>query len=258
MNKTLTFFLCVCVFAGASIFSGCSTSDSMMSKAATYMGETQAFGSDSIRSWVKTDENGNPSSVGVTFKESSFASLSSTEESMTMIMLPSMSTGGMMKMMASPFDHVEVDWVPQGDPAPSVYNKAHLDCHFFMMSEMNQMGIMGGRDTSMMDMKYMPHGYMMDSVSEEGMGVHCMDTMSKEFHGQPFDHTFVFGSYHGSMVFMEAMCAKSFLDLKTTTTTDIRQPQAYMMMGYYPMKYTVRYDAAAKEYSISLDGLTSH
>lgn len=230
----------------------------MMSKAGIYMGEVKEFGSDSIRSWIKTDDNGNPSSIGVTFKESALTSLETDHEMMTMMVLPTLMTGGMMTMMAIPFDHMEVDWVPMGDPAPSPYDKAHLDCHVFTMSMSDQMGMMGGRDSSMMDMKYLPHGYMMDSMSEEGMGIHCMDTTAKEFHGQPFDHAFVYGFYHGNMAFMETMCAKSFLDGKTSAAIDIKQPQAFIRSGYYPLKYSVRYDAAKKEYSISLDNLISH
>ena len=118
--------------------------------------------------------------------------------------------------------------------------------------------MMGGMDTTKMDMKYMPSGYMMDEMSEEGMGVHCMDTTGKEFHGQPFDHTIGYGFYHGNMAFMETMCAKSFLDAKTSGTFDIKQPQAFKKSGYYPLKYSVNYDAAKKEFSISLEKLTSH
>jgi hypothetical protein len=239
-----------------SILSGCNTDSTMMSKSAMTVGETKAFGSGSITSWVKTDDNGNPASIGVTFKESAYVSLETDREMMTMLMLPM--TSGMSMMMAMPFDHIEVDWVPGGDPAPSVYNTTHLDCHFFTMSMADQMGMMGGRDTTMMDMKYLPNGYMMDSMSEEGMGVHCMDTSAKEFHGQPFDHSFVYGFYHGNIAFMETMCAKSFIDTKSNYTGDLKQPQAFRKSGYYPLKYSVRYDAVNKEYSISIDNLTSH
>lgn len=239
------------------VFNAChSDSSSMMnSKASLYYGEMKAFGSDSIKSWVKTDDNGNPASIGVSFKNAAFASLEKDSEMMTMLMLPQ--TTGMSMMMAMPFDHVEVDWVPNGDPVPP-YNKAHLDCHFFTMSMSDQMGMMGGRDTTNMNMMYLPSGYMMDSVSEEGMGVHCMDTTSKEFHGQPFDHSFVYGFYHGNMAFMETMCAKSFLDTKVNFTTDVKQPQAFKMPGYYPMKYSISYDPATTIYSISIDNLHSH
>src|SRR5204863_6364193 len=105
---------------------------------------------------------------------------------------------------------------------------------------------------------FMSTGYMMDDMSEEGMGIHCMDTSGKEFHGHVFDHSFVYGFYHGNMTFMETMCAKSILDSKTSSTMDIKQPQAFKKSGYYPLKYSVNYDAAKKEYSISLDNLTFH
>jgi hypothetical protein len=225
---------------------------------ATYYGETMAFGSDSIHSWIKTGSDGKPSSMGVTFSAAAVASLERDSEMMTMLMLPTTMNGGMMSMMATPFDHIEVDWVPGGDPEPSPYDSAHLDCHFFTMSVSGQMGMMGGMDTTHMDMKYLPHGYMMDSVSEEGMGVHCMDTTAREFHGGRFDHTFVYGFYHGKMAFMETMCAKSFLDTKTNYTGTVSQPDAFKTSGYYPMQYSVKYDATARIYTISIDNLTMH
>ena len=254
MKYFLTILFVLSFFGGLILLTGCNTDSTMMSKSATTIGETKAFGSGSITSWVKTNDNGDPSSIGVTFKESAVASLETDSEMMTMLMLPM--TSAMSMMMAMPFDHIEVDWVPEGDPAPSVYDKAHLDCHFFTMSMSEQMGMMGGRDTTMMDMKYLPNGYMMDSVSEEGMGVHCMDTTAKEFHGQPFDHSFLYGFYHGNMAFMETMCAKSFLGTKASYTGDLKQPQAFKKPGYYPLKYSVQYDAINKEYTISIDNLT--
>jgi len=35
----------------------------------------------------------------------------------------------------------------------------------------------------------------------------------------------------------------------------IRLPSSYEKPGYYPVSYTVRYDDAHREYTVSLDGL---
>lgn len=237
------------------ILGGC-TSDDMMNSATpgTYYGETAAFGTGTIQSWTVIGSTGAPTSMGVTFSEAAYLSLERDSDMMTMLMLPSISGsgGGMMSMMNyMPFDHVSVDWVPGGDPEPP-FDSTHLDCHFYMTTMGKHMGMMGGRDSMMMDMKYLPKGYMQDSMSEEGMGVHCMDTSAKEFHGGGFDMSFMYGVYRGGLVFMETMCAAKVLDAKTSMSRDIKQPTAFATSGYYPTKYNVTYNAAAKTYSIEI------
>jgi len=248
-----TYFAILTIIIAGIFFTGCkSDSTTSVSKAGTYYGDSLPFGNDTIHSWVKTDINGNPASIGVTFKESALASLAKDSDMMLMMMLPA--SGG---IMSSPFDHIEVDWSPKGDPSPSVYNIPFLDAHFFTVSMAAQAAVKGGPDPSPADMKYIPTGYMLDMDAEAGMGTHCMDTTGKEFHGMAFDQTLMYGFYSGDLYFIEPMVAKSILDTKTNQSVDIKQPQAFKKSGYYPMKYNVTYDAAAKQYSISIDNFMS-
>jgi len=58
------------------------------------------------------------------------------------------------------------------------------------------------------------------------------------------------------MVFIEPMITKAFLETKPNATEVIKQPAAYQKTSmYYPMQYSVKYDAGKKEYSIALEGL---
>ncbi|MEI8135259.1 MAG: hypothetical protein WCH46_09350 [bacterium] len=222
------------------------------SKAKTYYGEAKPFADDSIRSWLKTDLNGNPSSIGVTFKQSAFAKLDMKTDLMLMMMLPAV--GGLN--IAAPFDHLEIDWVPGGDIDPP-YNTAHLDMHCFMLDTATQMMIMAGMDnlTMMMDHKYVPAGYDLMMDAEAMMGVHAMDSTD---HDNPFKHTCMFGYSKGELAFMEPMFAKTYLDSKLNFSADIRQPSAYKTSGWYPTKYYRRYDATTNEYSISVDNFVKH
>jgi hypothetical protein len=237
------------------IFGGCMTDDNMNSATpGTYYGETAPFGTGTIQSWTVIGPSGAPTAMGVTFSEAAYVSLQRDSDMMMMLMFPAVSSsgGGMMSMMNyMPFDHVSVNWVPDGDHEPP-YDSTHLDCHFYVTTTSMHMGMMGGRDSMMMDMKHLPKGYMQDSISEERMGVHCMDTSAKEFHGGGFDMSFVYGVYHGSLVFMETMFATKVLDAKTSMSRDIKQPTAFATSGYYPTKYNVTYDATAKTYSIQI------
>lgn len=223
----------------------------------TIVGDTKQFGADSVHTWIKTDASGSPTSIGVTFRASALSGLP-VKDSMYMVMLPSISNmGGMMGggMMSMNFDHVSIYWSANGDSAPSKYNMPHLDCQFYIINSSNQMMIMGGHDTGNLGNQYMPMNCMGDSFSMANMGVYWTDTTSKEYHGGMFDHTFMYGFYHTDMTFIGAMCSKTFLDSKASYTGDIKQPSMFGKNGYYPLKYSITYNANTMSFTYSLDNL---
>jgi len=245
-------FIVLCAFS-STVFVACSQSDSPIStnKAATYYGESQPFGGDSIRSWIKTDQSGNPSSIGVTFSHAAFVKTENANaDSMFMMMLPT-SSGA---MLAAPFDHIEVDWTKDhSDPSP--YDVAHFDVHFFTVTEAAQNAVMAGMDnaTMTMDTNYLPSGYELMMNAEAMMGVHAMDTTD---HDKPFNHTCMFGYSQGNLYFMEPMFAKSYLDNTTNYSAAIRQPKKFKTSGWYPTKYNLTWDGT--NFSISIDNFISH
>ena len=193
---TLTALLYTFVMAGCH-----SDSSTMMNSNGTMnYGDAMGFGSDSIRSWIKTDANNNPTSVGVTFSEKAFTTLPDHDTTI-MLMFPTMMSGGMMSMMAMPFDHAMVDWSAHGDTDPP-YNMPFVDCHFNMMSMMGMDSITDGMDSMMPPSGCIPSGYMSDHMSEGMMGVHWYDSTGSEYHGGMFSHTFVYGTHNGKMNFM--------------------------------------------------------
>ncbi len=250
--KLISFF--AILFSPLFFFSSCTKNSSSPSLTTT-VGEYKAYGSDSIRSWVVTDANGKPTSLGITFKATLLADLPAND-TMMMLMFPEQM--GMSSMMAMPFDHVEIDWAPHGDPSPSVYNVAHLDCHFFTIAENSMMNIMAGPDSVALGSQYIPKDCRADGDAEASMGVHWVDSTAPEYHGMGFTHAYNYGFYHGGMTFIESTCAMSFLSTKANYTGAIKQPGAFASTGYYPTKYTISYNAATNEYTYSLDGLTSH
>jgi len=249
MKKSIFAFIAIT----ALFLSSCKQSDNSVtttSKAATYYGTSMVVGGDTIRSWIKTDLNGNPSSLGVTFSKTILNALGSLPDQMFMMMLP-MNAG---MMIAPPFDHIELDWSKNGDPnAP--FNVAQFDMHCFTVDTMTQMAVMPGMDnlTMNMDMKYLPSGYMLDMNAEAMMGVHAMDTTD---HTNPFSHTIMYGFSQGNLYFMEPMVSKAYLETNTNFSADIRQPQAFKKNGWYPTKYNITFDGTS--YSISIDNFVQH
>jgi hypothetical protein len=52
------------------------------------------------------------------------------------------------------------------------------------------------------------------------------------------------------------MITKAFLESTSSFTTELKQPESVQRSGLYPKRYSIRHDAAAKVYRISLDELT--
>jgi hypothetical protein len=88
------------------------------------------------------------------------------------------------------------------------------------------------------------------------MGVHWVDPTSPELNGKPFTSTFIFGSWDGRLIFAEPMITKDFLESKQDFTAALPLAETYEVPGRYPTRYSMRWDAVAREYRIVLAGLT--
>ncbi|HEX8843219.1 MAG TPA: DUF5602 domain-containing protein [Pyrinomonadaceae bacterium] len=231
-----------------------------VSKAKTIFGETKALGDGQVRSWVSLDGRGNPTAIGLTFNESVLSNL--PKEPPPGLEGTELSLALPPEAAATAFNHVRMDWNPHGHPPEKIYDVAHFDFHFYMITEEERNGITVqgedvARSTKAPAAEFMPEGYMYvpDSAIPR-MGAHWINPVSRELHGQPFTRTLLYGSYNGNVIFVEPMIAKSFLETKTSLTEVIKLPAKYQRRAYYPTKYSVRYDPTTKEYTIALEGMT--
>jgi hypothetical protein len=212
-------------------------------------GAPVAIGQGSAHSYVVAGSNNAPSSIGVVLTTSALDGLPSTD-AMWDLPLPS-------GIAVPPYDHITINWNAQGHP-PQVYGLPHFDFHFYTISSAVQASIQGGPDTTTVSAADVPRDYVSGVVAVPDMGVHWVDTTAAEFHGQTFDRTMIFGFYHGSMVFLEPMITRTYLSANPTASAAVKQPQVFAKAGYYPTRYGVRADAAAKTIRISLDSLLVH
>jgi hypothetical protein len=159
---------------------------------------------------------------------------------------------------AVPWDHMTLDWNPQGHPPPMVYTVPHFDFHFYMISPTDQMAITGGPDTTTVPAANIPTDYASEVESVPMMGVHWADTLASEYHGQPFDHTFIYGFHQGQMIFVEPMVTEAFLQSGADFSGTVKQPAAFQRTGAYPMSYSITHDAKTQTVTISLDSLMAH
>lgn len=229
-------------------------------KAGTFVGATRPLGSGTVRSWVTLDDAGKPVAVGLTISESAFksapAELPKGKEGVELILpLPK-------EAATTAFDHIGFDWNPMGHPPANIYTVPHFDIHFYTISSAERESITAqGDDLQKCYVKpapeYAPAGYILaPDTAVPRMGAHWVDPSARELNGQPFTRTFLYGNYNGRIIFYEPMIAKSFFETKTDLTEYIKLPQKYARPGYYPTRYSVRYDANQKEYTVALEGMT--
>jgi len=130
-----------------------------------------------------------------------------------------------------------------------------------MISEAQRYAITGTGADSLRLVRQPPTDYMApDYINPPGsaeprMGNHWVDATAPELNGGSFTYTFIYGTYDGQVTFWEPMITNAFLATRPNATANIKQPQRYAERGRsYPTRYTIRYDAAALEYHITLEG----
>jgi hypothetical protein len=222
--------------------------------------EVRTLGNGMAWSWVEYDNEGKPAAIGVTFTETALEGLPekpvSAEDYSYEHVLPLPRRG------AKPYTHIGLDWNPVGHLPPGIYDMPHFDMHFYLITtkERDKITLKGkdqARAVKKPQPKYIPEGYILPKgteVPEEG--VHWIDPSAPEFNKQPFNYTFIYGTYNGKLAFIEPMVAFLFLKNNQNVSVPIKLPRAFQKAGYYPASYSIKFDSVRKEYSLSLDGLT--
>lgn len=249
LPRLLSVAACVATLAAVAIVA-CSDSVSP-SKSGTFYGPVTTLSSGTARSYVTLNESGVPTDVGVSLTEAALLGLP-TVTTEYVLALPAAAS-------ATPYKHVGVNWQPMGHPP--VFMLPHFDVHFYMISEQERNAMTDANPQYAASVAKTPTAEFIPTslirgATDPRMGTHWPDPTGPEFNGQPFTHTFIYGSYDGTFIFNEPMVTKTFLETKTTPSQlPIRLPAKYASPGYYPTTYSAGYDAATKEYRISLSGL---
>lgn len=162
----------------------------------------------------------------------------------------------------TPYRHVLLNWNPMGHEPPGVYDTPHFDFHFYRIDSKQRLAI----DPA--DPEYqrkaerrpgaesIPARYIMPApLAFARMGVHWVDTASPELKGEKFTRTLIYGTWDGEVIFVEPMITRAYLQTKPQFGATLPAPPRGLGDGFYPEGYSVRWDAAKKEYRIALTGL---
>lgn len=227
------------------------------------VGERALFGEAEARSWVRLADDGTLEAIGVTFGADALdrllaAHTPSDDPMHGMFELPL----DLPDVDGLPFDHVTLDWNPAGHEPPGLFDKPHVDVHFYLLSAAERDAITpsdpdwAAKLAAMPDEAYVPTGYVPTPGGVPRMGAHWIDTADPTYApGGTFTEVLIYGFYDGRMGFVEPMLTQAFVASRAAVDEPIAQPTRYPAVGYFPTRYTSAYDAAAGEYTVALEGL---
>jgi hypothetical protein len=222
-------------------------------------GAPVALGNGTARTLVAYDVDGAPRTVGVSLSPGALDGLEKEP--------PADDTGWLYRLplpqgvALPPYDHVGLYWNPRGHEPNGVYTVAHFDVHFFMSAPAAlDLITVVDRDLErayrLPPASAIPPGYVLPpNTQHRRMGVHWVDTGAAELHGEPFEATFIIGSYDEEVNFLEPMITHAFLASRPDLTRAVPQPEAWARDGWYPATWSVRWDEQRGEYLVLLDEL---
>lgn len=175
----------------------------------------------------------------------------------------------------SPFTYVLNNWNPHGHMPPGIYDKPHFDVHFYMNPNEERLAIRPGPCDALVncddyelgkdlpDEQYRHPDFEDLDAIEPAMGNHLADLTAPEHNGEPFTHTFIYGTWDGEVTFYEPMVTYDwYADLASGSIEDacfeIKQPEAFAEAGWYPTEYCLRYRENRDELTTSLESFEYH
>lgn len=224
----------------------------------TFYGPTVQFGEGHVRSWANISHDDKPLAIGMEFTNGVLHQQHAHGNGETHgheVLLPLHQKARALM----PFDHLTMGFMAAGHPPPGIYSVPHFDFHFYKMPLADRLAIPAypqamAAFNNNPPSGYLPPAYVKGPAGEARMGAHWMDVLSPEFNGQPFTHTFVYGSYDGNVNFLEPMVSLAFLTGGTTVHKAIRQPQLFDPINtYYPTRYNVWKNEDNNRHYIALD-----
>lgn len=229
----------------------------------TVWGPAKKLGNGTVRSWVTLDSKGAPKSLGIQMKGDAMNGLQKPNKA---VPNPSYDTHEIQielpkEAALTPFDHIGVDWNPQGHDPEGVYMIPHFDFHLYTITRQDRKKItLQGEDMERCkkqpDAAFLPKGFIYGPDTEvPNMGAHWVDASTPEFHGKRFTYTFIFGSYNGGVCFIEPMITREFLMAGIEVNAEVPQPAKFAWKGkYFPTRYRVHHNKSTKSIDIIFEG----
>jgi hypothetical protein len=225
----------------------------------TFYGPQVQVGDGKARSFYTVSHTGVPQELGIEMTSGAFSGIPEDHD-LASFVLPLHQKAS----QATPFDHIYMNWNEHGHPPFALFGVPHFDFHFYTISVAQRMAIpayipptspdfiLGPHDI-LPPLAYRPAGFVPTPGGEPQMGKHWADILHPVMPGT-FTHTMIYGSYNGSLIFVEPMITRAFLQSGADLSMPYGQPTQFQESGtYYPTVYNIKDDASGKHY-ITLSG----
>jgi hypothetical protein len=231
----------------------------------TVFGPSQPLGNGTVKTYVTLDGAGQPTEVGLRLSAAAMDGLPQDTGPAQMVMLAFPDQAA-----RTAFNHVMLNWNPQGHEPAVLFGKPHFDFHFDMV-DMATMQAINPDDPKyateaehLPEPKYVPQDYVVPpglppaTQAVPGMGVHLVDSSDSTLVPGKYDFQkiIISGAWDGRYTFIEPMITREWLLTHPNSQESLKQPQAYQKTAYYPTGYAVHVDQQTKDYVIALTGLT--
>src|SRR3970282_569829 len=159
----------------------------------------------------------------------------------------------------TPFDHIGLNWNPNGHEPEHVFYVPHFDIHFYMISVEEQLAIpeyspsTDALFNNLPPMEYWPENYFTPpgaATAEAQMGKHWIPTNLGDF--LPFTKIMIYGSFDSNFIFVEPMVTLDYLLSNEESSLYYSQPDHFKKAGNYPMKYNIYHNAGTGSTFITL------
>lgn len=215
-------------------------------KTNTFYGPQVHIGNGKARSYLVMTHSGVPQELGIEMTDGALYGLPGGDEHPAYVLPLHQKAEA-----ATPFDHIVVNWNPGGHLPFELFGVPHFDFHFYTISLAEQMAIPayvpGGPHDVLPAPAYRPTGFVPTPGGEPQMGKHWVDIVHPVLPGT-FTHTMIYGSYNGSMIFVEPMITRAFLLSGNDVSMAYGQPAQFQQTGtYYPTWYNIT-DEGGKHY----------
>jgi hypothetical protein len=228
----------------------------------TFYGPVVQMGDGHARSWINVTHDNKALALGVEITDEALQNLPDIPEAErdfisgpADFLLPLHQKAKEL----TPYDHICINWNAHGHEPAGLYDIPHFDFHFYRISLAEQMAIPPYNVAPALfdndpPAGYIPPLYFHGPGGVPQMGAHWVDILSPEFNGEPFTHTFLYGTYNGKVTFHEPMITMNIIQTGATIHKDIRQPLYFSPTNkYYPTQYSIWKDDSNNKHYVSLD-----
>jgi Domain of unknown function (DUF5602) len=262
--------LAVAVGTAVTVACSCSSGSapapaSVTTSSGTSFGPSQPLGNGTVKTYVTLDDAGHPTEVGLRLTATALDGLPQDTGLADVVMLAFPDQAAQ-----TAFNHVMLNWNPQGHDPVALFGKPHFDFHFDMVDMPTMQKItpddpqFAVKAEHLAEPRYVPAGYVLPPEPSlvaqvvPGMGLHLVDSQDATLVPGKYDfqQVIINGEWDGRYTFVEPMITREWLLSGPTLQGNLKQPQAYQKTAYYPTGYSVHVDEQTKDYVIALTGLT--